>query len=52
MKDKTKERIEKLGLSIEDFEPSKTEKEEIAELKDQNEMLIQCILEMAEIIYA
>lgn len=30
----------------------KTDKERIAELEEQNEMLTECILEMASIIYA
>lgn len=51
MKESTIERIKALGLSPKDFEENNPNAE-IEELKRQNEMLIECILEMADIIYA
>ena len=44
--------LERLGLTEADFKPKeKNEDARITALEEQNEMLIECILEMADIIY-
>lgn len=53
MREKTIERIKALGLNVKDFEPKKqTDSERITELEEQNEMLTECIIELANIIYS
>lgn len=53
MTDAQKLMMEKLGLTEQDFQPSdKTDKERIGELESQNKMLIECIMEMSELLYA
>jgi len=53
MTDRQKQMIAFLGLSEDDFAPNEqTDNERIKELEEQNEMLTECILEMASIIYA
>lgn len=53
------ERLKAIGLSEDDFLPKRTNRERIEELEAQNEelvaqneMLTECILELASIIYA
>lgn len=53
MTENQKRMVEKLGLSEDDFHPDKKSSEDrIKELESQNEMLTECIIEMANIIYA
>ena len=40
------------ALGIEVIEPVPTLEEQVAELKAQNQMLLECLLEMSEIVYA
>lgn len=44
--------MEKLGLTAAAFKPKeKTDEERIKQLEEQNEMLIECLFEIADIIY-
>lgn len=53
MTETQKRMIEKLRLSEDDFQlDKKSSKDRIKELESQNEMLTECIIEMANIIYA
>lgn len=40
-----------LNLKKEDFDPKKTDAERIKELEEQNQMLIECLFEIADIVY-
>lgn len=46
------DRMKMHGLDPKDFEPKQTDEERIKELEEQNSMLTECILELADIIYA
>lgn len=57
MADESKIDFEKVAAAPEKYldwmEPvEKTDAEKIAELQEKNEMLIQCLMEMSEIVYA
>lgn len=53
MTDVQKKMMDKLGLSEDDFSKDKlSDKERIKELETQNQMLIECLMEMSEYVYA
>lgn len=53
MTDREKELIVKLGLDEKAFKPSGDSLEEkVKALEEQNEMLIECLIEMGNILYS
>lgn len=53
MTDRQRELLRKAGLTEADFQPKEqTDEERIKQLEEQNEMLTECILELADIIYS
>lgn len=52
MTDRQIQMMNQMGLSETDFMKKKTPEERIKEVETQNEMLIECLMELADIIYA
>lgn len=53
MTESEKQMAAALGLTEKDFHPpEQTDAQRIAELEAQNQMLIQCLMEMSQIVYA
>lgn len=52
MTEAQKKMADMLGLAETDFQEKQSDRERIAELEQQNQMLTKCLMEMSQIVYA